>query len=82
MSNIDYTALINGEEETIEESITPQLAKSTDEGHWEVADDHLYSYSNIYYDPNYSEIDEDKTIKIDPHQINLTQEGNSQYIPF
>ena len=35
-----------------------------------------------YFDDNYSIVDEKKNIKIDPSQINLTQETNSQYIPF
>ena len=35
-----------------------------------------------YYDPNFSIIDENKNITLDSSQINLTQEENSQYIPF
>lgn len=35
-----------------------------------------------YYDPNFSIIDENKNITLDSSQINLTQEENSQYVPF
>lgn len=35
-----------------------------------------------YSDDKYSTVDEKKTVKMDPSQINLTQESNSQYIPF
>lgn len=35
-----------------------------------------------YEDPNFSIIDKNKNITLDPSQINLTQEINSQYVPF
>lgn len=38
-------------------------------------------YSN-YSDTNYSYIDDFKNINVDPSQLNLTQEINSQFIPF
>lgn len=41
-----------------------------------------YSRYNEYYDPNFSTVDENKNITMDASQINLTQEENSQYIPF
>lgn len=39
-------------------------------------------YDNEYYDENVSLVDDNKTITLDKSQINLTQEKNSQYIPF
>ena len=47
---------------------------------WTVDDKYLY-YPE-YSDENISEIDDEKNITLDPHQINLTQESSSQYIPF
>nr|DAR44308.1 MAG TPA: hypothetical protein [Caudoviricetes sp.] len=41
-----------------------------------------YTRYTEYYDPNFSIIDENKNITLDPSQINLTQEENSQYVPF
>lgn len=35
-----------------------------------------------YSDDKFSTVDEKRNVKIDPNQINLTQESNSQYIPF
>ena len=39
-------------------------------------------YNNEYSDEGYSTIDELKNISLDPKQFNITQERNSQYIPF
>lgn len=44
--------------------------------------DEKYLYYEEYSDENISEIDADKNIALNPHQINITQESNSQYIPF
>lgn len=41
-----------------------------------------YSRYTEYYDENFSIVDENKNITLDEHQINLTQEENSQYVPF
>lgn len=44
---------------------------------------HLYDYYNgEYSDEKFSEVDENKNIIFANGQINLTQEKNSQYIPF
>lgn len=40
-----------------------------------------YNYST-YTDTNYSTIDSSKTVSVHSSQMNLTQEQNSQYIPF
>ena len=39
-------------------------------------------YNDEYSDENYSTVDELKNINLDSKQINITQEQNSQYIPF
>lgn len=41
-----------------------------------------YLWAEEYYDDNYSIIDSLKNIKLNENQINLTQEANSQVIPF
>ena len=42
----------------------------------------LYDWIDDYVDYNYSYIDEQRNIKINNNQINITQEENSQVIPF
>lgn len=44
--------------------------------------DGRYEYYPEYHDDAISSIDENKNIILDGNQINLTQETNSQYIPF
>lgn len=39
-------------------------------------------YNNEYNDESYSSVDELKNIVLDSSQLNITQEQNSQYIPF
>lgn len=52
-------------------------------GGWTAISDKGYRfYNNEYSDENYSTVDELKNIVLDPKQINITQEQNSQYIPF
>ena len=41
-----------------------------------------YLWYNAYSDDKYSTVDALKNIKLDDSQINITQEQNSQYIPF
>ena len=41
-----------------------------------------YLWHDDYYDDDYSTIDNLKNVKISPNQVNLTQEENSQVIPF
>lgn len=41
-----------------------------------------YDQYNQYNDEKYSTVDENKNITMDSSQINITQESNSQYIPF
>lgn len=44
--------------------------------------DEKYVWCDDYHDDKVSTIDEKKSINLDDSQINLTQENNSQYIPF
>ncbi len=55
-------------------------AYSGDDGGWIHSDKYLH-YPD-YSDDNLSTIDSKKNITINQNQINLTQESNSQYIPF
>lgn len=41
-----------------------------------------YEKYQTYNDPNFSVVDKNKRITVDASQINLTQEENSQYVPF
>lgn len=41
-----------------------------------------YDWYNNYQDTAFSSVSVDKSITVDPSQINLTQEENSQFIPF
>ena len=41
-----------------------------------------YDRYNQYTDDKYSTVDNNKNITMDSSQINITQETNSQYIPF
>ncbi len=45
-------------------------------------DDVEKNLNNQYSDDNYSYIDENKTIKVDKGQINISQESHAQFIPF
>lgn len=62
------------------------LMPYNDEEEWTLSSKYETTEKNVtgkrYSDDNYSTVDEKKNVKIDPSQINLTQESNSQYIPF
>ena len=50
---------------------------------WTPIEDKGYRfYNDEYSDENYSNVDELKNIILDSNQFNITQEQNSQYIPF
>lgn len=54
-----------------------------EEGNWHKVNKSVYRfYERDYSDSSYSTVDEFKSITLDPKQINITQEQNSQYIPF
>lgn len=63
---------------------TPAVMSLSDEElseeNWVVSDQ--YKWYESYYDDSYSLVDTQKNIKIDQNQVNLTQEENSQVIPF
>lgn len=44
--------------------------------------DNNYRWFNDYFDDKISYIDENKNITVDPSQVNISQEVNSQFIPF
>lgn len=58
------------------------LATSDTEDNYVLCDDGRYIIYSKYTDDNISEIDGSKSISVHPSQINITQEENSQYIPF
>ena len=41
-----------------------------------------YDWYEDFEDNNYSTVDKNKNITVDPSQVNITQETNSQFIPF
>ena len=67
---------------TLEEN-HPIAAYSGDDGNWnQVPNNSGYKYYNYFSDDNISNISDKKDIKLNDKQINITQEENSQYIPF
>lgn len=62
-------------------SLSPIVVNSGE--NWEQPENHsIYQYYNEYYDDDVSTVDSNKKITLSTNQINLTQENNSQYIPF
>lgn len=57
-------------------------AYSGDDGSWIQVTGQGYDFYDEYNDENVSTIDDEKFIKLNPKQFNITQETNSQYIPF
>jgi hypothetical protein len=55
-------------------------AYSGDDGNWQQHPDYVHYYS--FSDDNISVINDNKDINLDGKQFNITQEENSQYIPF
>ena len=55
-------------------------AYSGDDGNWQQHTDYVYYY--VFSDDNISNIDDEKNITLNKKQFNITQEENSQYIPF
>ena len=59
------------------------VAAISDTENWTPIEDKGYHfYNGEYSDDNYSTIDAQKNITLDSSQFNITQEQNSQYIPF
>lgn len=67
-------------------SVNPEIDTLMDEGIAVYSDDdfeYVHGYSRVdHSDTKYSTVDANKNIVMDPGQINITQESNSQYIPF
>lgn len=62
-------------------SLSPIVVNSGED--WEQPENHsIYQYYNEYHDDDVSTVDSNKKITLSTNQINLTQENNSQYIPF
>ena len=62
-------------------SLTADLAESVETNdNYETVDG--YDYYPQYSDNKYSTVDNNKNITMDATQINITQESNSQFIPF
>ena len=70
-------SLTNGNVATIDEPIV----YATEEN-WTPVTDKGYEFYDEYSDENAATMDEMKIITLSPKQINITQESNSQYIPF
>ena len=88
-SKENTTATTSVEEIIVEETPTVMayslrsVAASTDTENWTPITDKDYRfYNEEYSDGNYSSVDEQKNIALDSSQFNITQEQNSQYIPF
>lgn len=56
------------------------IAQTTDD-EW-IRNDTIYEWDDEYYDSEFSSVDKNKNITINSSQISVTQEKNSQYIPF
>lgn len=65
---------------TATRSVTPEDLSSLSVENLTKSD--KYDWYNNYQDTEYSSVSTDKSITVDESQINLTQEENSQYIPF
>jgi len=62
-------------------TIDEPIVYATEEG-WIPVSDKGYEFYEEYSDDNFSSMDEMKNITLSPNQISITQESNSQYIPF
>ena len=68
---------------SLNEEINPIPSVYTSEAEtWTPISDKGYLFYNDYSDENYSVVNSEKEVTLDPKQINLTQETNSQFIPF
>ena len=70
---------------TLDETIAPVApsaiaAYSGDDGNWQQHNDYVHYY--VFSDDNISVINDEKIINLNNKQFNITQEENSQYIPF
>lgn len=71
---------INDSIMTLEEPMYDGLAYSGDD--WTRDEKHDYRWFEAFVDEKYSFVDEKKSINLNEEQRNITQETNSQFIPF
>lgn len=74
--NID----IETEVASVEGEFSPVYTAATET--WIRADNYSYPYYSEFSDDRVSTISQNKTISLDPGQINISQEDKAQYIPF
>lgn len=82
---MDYSSLINGDELNEEAQVTNfsiKAASETTEGWSRMEHYKFYDGPIGYVDDAISTINKKKEISLDASQVNITQEFNSQYIPF
>jgi hypothetical protein len=77
MSKIDYSSLINGDEEEVIVQETPAAFNLTRAVNWTT-----WGTQTGHSDDKFSVIDKKKNIEINEEQVNVTQEHRAQYIPF
>ena len=75
-------------EESMRYSVMPMSlndeveAVASNEETWEQITDMGYDFYEDYNDDNMSTVSSEKRVSLHPQQVNITQETNSQYIPF
>lgn len=64
------------------DEVTPTAYSSSSEDESWIRNDTIYEWDDEYVDSNYGSVDENKNITMPTDQFSVTQERNSQYIPF
>ena len=65
---------------TLDAAPMMMAAYAGDDGNWTQHNDYVYYHT--FSDDNISNVDDEKNITLNKKQFNITQEENSQYIPF
>lgn len=63
-------------------SLSDELTAADENENYTLCTDGRYEIYQDYYDDNYSTVDTGKSVTVDKLQRNITQETNSQYMPF
>ena len=63
-------------------SLRPEESIMAYSGEEYIRDDGKYDWFDEFVDENYSTVDLNKNVTVNPSQVNINQEQNSQYIPF
>ena len=84
MSNIDYSALINGSEVEETPAVMSMTRAASDTWYNMPGHDRYYNQgsTDLLSDDAISEVDEGKNIKLHKNSISITSEQYGQYIPF